>query len=157
MELSISWQHFYLRLAQQVATGSKDGSSKFGAVLVRPDKTLASIGFNGFPKRMIDDPRYLGEPEYRSEKYARIVHAEANCLNYNRDFNTDGFHLFVNGHPCDRCALRIASTGITHVYYEEKPDFETRWAESLVTAKTIFAESQITLISIADPSSLPDQ
>lgn len=155
--LSSHWQHFYLRLAQQVATGSKDGSSKFGAVLVRPDKTLASIGFNGFPKRITDDPRYLEDPDFREEKYARIVHAEANCLNYNRDYDTDGFHIVVNGHPCDRCALRIASTGITHVYYEEKPDFEMRWAEPIATAKTIFADAKIKLISIVAPSSLPDR
>lgn len=137
-----------MRLSREVATGSKDASSKFGAILVRPDKTVASIGFNGFPKRLADQPHLLTDPNFRAEKYARIVHAEVNCLNYNRDFDLDGFHLIVNGHPCDKCALRIASTGISHVYYEEKPEFEERWADSLAIAKDILDEAGISLIRV---------
>lgn len=146
--LPLHWQQFFMRLSREIATGSKDASSKFGSVLVRPDKTVASIGFNGFPKRIEDNESYLVDPHFREEKYARIVHAEVNCLNYNRDFDTDGFHLIVNGHPCDKCALRIASTGVAFVYYEEKPEFETRWADSLAMAKTIFSEAGIALVKV---------
>jgi dCMP deaminase len=147
--LPLRWQQYYMRLAREVASGSKDGSSKFGSILVRPDKTVASIGFNGFPKSIPDNDQYLTDPAFREEKYARIVHAEANCLNYNRDFDTSDFHMFVNAHPCDKCALRIASTGVKHVYYEEKPDFEARWAESLAMAKLIFEEASIALVCVA--------
>ena len=146
--LSPRWQQFYMRLAEEVATGSKDGSSKFGAVLVRPDKTLASIGFNGFPSRIEDDPHLLTDISAREKKYARIVHAEANCLNHNRDYNTDGFHLFVNGHPCDRCALRIASSGVAFVYYRVNLDYEARWIDSVALAKEIFAEAKVATILI---------
>jgi deoxycytidylate deaminase len=41
----------------KVAEGwSKDPSTKVGAVIVRPDLTVASIGYNGFPRGMSDDP-----------------------------------------------------------------------------------------------------
>lgn len=146
--LSRHWQDYYINLAHQVATGSKDGSSKVGAILVRPDKTLASIGFNGFPARIKDREDYLNDKEMREKKYPRIVHAEANCLNYNRDHDTTGFHLFVTAHPCDKCALRIASTGISHIYFATNMDYETRWSDMVELAKEICGDAGIELLRV---------
>jgi dCMP deaminase len=150
--LTNRWQEYFMRLAKQVATGSKDGSSKVGAILVRPDKTVASIGFNGFPARITDREDILTDPALRPQKYIRIVHAEANCLNSTRDYDLRGFHLFVTTHPCAACSLRIASTGITHVYYSPNPDFELRWADALRDSQTILAESGIELIAMPMPN-----
>jgi dCMP deaminase len=149
-ELEEEWRLFYLRLATLVSTKSKDTSSKFGAVLVRPDKTVASIGFNGFPARIRDVNVYLKSTSYRNEKLLRIVHAEVNCIDHSRDLDTKGYHLFVNGHPCERCALKIASTGIDFVYYWEDPayDYATRWAASILKAQTIFKEAKVQLIPV---------
>ena len=143
------WQKYYLDLARQVATGSKDGSSKVGAILVRPDKTVSSIGFNGFPARIGDREDILTDPALRPQKYIRIVHAEANCLNTTRDYDMTGFHLFVTTHPCAACSLRIASTGITHVYYAPNPDFELRWADALKDSRMILEEAGIRLIMVS--------
>lgn len=148
MELSLHWQTVYLNVANEIAQASKDGSSKFGAVLVRPDKTVASIGFNGFPRRMNDNERWLTDTSLRHMKYPRIVHAEANCLDHKRDDDTTGYHMVVNAHPCSACALRIANTGIEYVYYKYQPEFEERWAESLAMSKTIFDETGVKLIKI---------
>ena len=146
--LSPHWQQFYMRLAREVATGSKDASSKFGAILVRPDKTVASIGFNGFPRRVADDVAMLTDPAKRAQKYARIVHAECNCLNHSRDVSTAGYFLVVSGHPCDRCALRIASTDIAAVYYCSSPDYESRWAAEVEVSRQILSEAGIALIRV---------
>lgn len=148
-KLSARWQDYYMGLAHQIATGSKDGSSQVGAILVRPDKTVASIGFNGFPARIEDRDDLLTNPALRSKKYPRIVHAEANCLNHSRDHDSDGFHLFVTMHPCDKCSLRIASTGITHVYFETNEDYETRWAEELIVAREILDEAGVVIVRIS--------
>lgn len=142
-KLSEHWQEYYMGLAYKVAEGSKDGSSKVGAVLVRPDKTLASIGFNGFPARIKDREDVLKDPNLRHLKYPRMVHAEANCLNYSRDRGSDGYHLFVTMHPCDKCSLRLASTGIEHVYFATNEDYENRWAENIEIAKEILGEAGI--------------
>lgn len=149
MTFSPRWQKYYLDLAKQVATGSKDGSSKVGAILVRPDKTVSSIGFNGFPARIEDRLDLLTDPDLRQQKYVRIVHAEANCLNTTRDHDTTGFHLFVTTHPCAACSLRIASTGITHVYYAENLDFERRWADAMKDSRMLLEEAGIQLIMVA--------
>ena len=83
--LSQHWQQFYINLAKEVSKGSKDGSSKFGAILVRPDKTVASIGFNGFPARIYDNKEYLEDKELREQKYKRVVHAEDELKAISRD------------------------------------------------------------------------
>ncbi len=143
--LSIAKQLHYMGIANAVAKGSKDDSTKVGAVLIRPDKTIASTGFNGFPPRIPDRPEWLLD---RVKKYPRMVHAEANCLDFNRDHDTRGFHLVVNLHPCDACALRIASTGIDFVYYRPDEGFETRWADKVSVAKEILNDAAITLIAV---------
>ena len=43
------WDARFLDLAVYVADWSKDPSTKVGAVLVRPDRTIAALGFNRFP------------------------------------------------------------------------------------------------------------
>lgn len=141
--MSPEWQMTFLDIALAASKKSKDESTKVGAVLVRPDMTVASLGFNGFPKRMADNPLFLTDPAYREEKYKRIVHAEQNCVRFNRDNTTDGYHLIVTRHPCEMCALEICCTGIGDVWYLPHHDYETRWGESVANARTLMWECGI--------------
>ena len=50
------WDMRFAQLAKLVSLWSKDPSTKVGSVIVRPDKTIASVGFNGFPKGVPDEP-----------------------------------------------------------------------------------------------------
>ena len=68
---------WFLELAKLASTRSKDPSTKTGAVIVRPNKTVVSVGFNGFPQGMPDDEELYKD---RDEKYSRIVHCEVNAL-----------------------------------------------------------------------------
>ena len=43
------WKLRFLGLSEYIAQWSKDPSTKVGAVIVRPDKSIVSMGFNGFP------------------------------------------------------------------------------------------------------------
>src|SRR5260370_42252317 len=74
---SIKWDLRYLDMARLGSTWSKDPSTQTGAVIVRPNGTVAGVGFNGFPKGMSDDPALYAN---REEKYSRIVHCEVNAL-----------------------------------------------------------------------------
>lgn len=47
------WDARFLDLAVFIGDWSKDPSTKVGAVLVRPDRTIAGLGFNGFPRGQI--------------------------------------------------------------------------------------------------------
>ena len=52
------WDERYLRLAKEVASWSKDPSTKVGAVAVLDGSVLAQ-GYNGFPKYIQDDEEHL--------------------------------------------------------------------------------------------------
>lgn len=137
------WAEYFKTIAYSAAKGSKDASTQVGAILVRPDHSVASTGFNGFPARLHDNPLLLDAKtdKQRMLKYDRMVHAEANCLDYCRDNDLTGYTMIVTHHPCKACALRIASTGIAMVYYIEP--LKEHWNESVTVAREILEEAGI--------------
>ena len=69
--LSEKWNRRFLELAAHIASWSRDPSTKTGAVIVRPNKSVAGVGFNGFPQGAKDDPELYTDRTY---KYDHIVH-----------------------------------------------------------------------------------
>ena len=55
------WDERFIELARLVAAWSKDPSTKVGAVIVRPDRTVASVGFNGFARGVDDTEERLND------------------------------------------------------------------------------------------------
>ena len=91
-----NWDIRYLKLAEQVASWSKDPSSQIGAIAVGRKGEVLSTGYNGFPRHIADDDRYKD----REQKYKYIVHAEANCI-YNATYNGVSLYnatMYVWGH-----------------------------------------------------------
>lgn len=70
------WDERYLKMAELVASWSKDPSSKIGAVIVRNNRVVAT-GCNGFPTGVLDEEERW---ENRELKYELVVHAEQNAL-----------------------------------------------------------------------------
>lgn len=149
------WEGRFLALAGQVASWSKDPSSKVGCVIIRPDRTIASLGYNGFPRRVADNPSLL---EDRPSRLMRIVHAEANAIVSSRE-PLHGYTMYVWPFPpCASCAGLIIQAGLTRVVAME-PDaaISARWADSLKAASTLFDEASVKLELLkryydADPS-----
>ena len=78
----MEWDVYYLKMARLASTKSKDPSTQTGAVIVPPDRSFCSSGFNGSPQGMEDKSEwYLN----RDEKYSRIVHCEINALIFARE------------------------------------------------------------------------
>jgi len=140
---STNWDQRWLGLAQYISTFSKDPSTKCGGVIVRPDKTLASIGFNGFPKGIEDWSHHY---ENREKKYRKIIHAEINALHFARE-QVVGYTLYTWPFaPCEACALHIIQKGIARVVApKETPD---RWKESVRNASALFTEAGVALYLI---------
>jgi dCMP deaminase len=129
------WDARFLDMAKLVAGWSKDPSTQTGAVIVRPDRTVASLGYNGFPRRMMDYPeRYVN----REEKYERIVHCEMNAV-LNAHGPVNGCTLYTWPlMSCKRCAVHMAQAGIWRcVAPLLKPgtDRYERWQPQLDIAK----------------------
>ncbi len=141
------WDQFYIGMAKYMASASKDPSTQVGAVIVRRNNTIASVGYNGFPRGMSDDPALY---EDRPTKYSRVVHAEMNAI-LNAHGSVDGCTLYTSAlPPCDRCAVFVVQAGISRVVYEQitDPALAERWAESLARTEDIFKEAGIPVFSI---------
>ena len=122
----MNWHMRFIELAHTIGSWSRDPSTKCGAVLVRPNRSVASMGFNGFPKEMDDDPRLY---EIRDMKYDRVVHAEMNALMFCRDpVPLYGYSLYTTAPCCSRCAIHMIQAGIRKfIWPRATPEQQTRW------------------------------
>ena len=136
------WHNRFLDMAELVASWSKDPSTKVGAVIVRPDRTVASMGYNGFPRGVLDShSRYTD----RETKYQMVVHAEANAIVTGGDVR--GMTLYATLFPCCECAKLIIQAGIETlvVPQAERPE---RYAQSMAMSDRMFFESGVKVLPI---------
>lgn len=137
------WDLRFLNLAKHISSWSKDPSSKVGAAIVRTDKTIASLGYNGLPKYMKDIDSYY---EKRDEKYSRIIHAEINALIHSKE-DVTGYTLYTYPMmPCDRCIVHMSQAGITRVVSPKATEEKLlRWKDSFEKTEKYAKECNITL------------
>lgn len=150
------WDRFYLGMAHYMSRASKDPSTKVGAVIVRPDLTVASVGYNGFAKAMHDCKDHY---DNREEKYARIIHAEMNAI-LNAHTSVEGCTLYTTPFaPCERCAVMVIQAGIKRVVAPTIPEhLRERWEASLKRTQEFFAETGVAfkLVEVDLDSLLPN-
>jgi dCMP deaminase len=133
------WHHRFLSMAAHVGSWSKDPSTKVGAVIVRKDRTIVSVGYNGFPRGCRDLPELYAD---REKKYPRTVHAEVNAILTARE-PLHGCSLYVSPlYPCPSCAGIIIQSGIFAVY-AHMPSEPGHWAEAFETSKQMFKEAGV--------------
>jgi dCMP deaminase len=130
------WHEDFIRLAQFWADlRSKDPSTKVGAVIADVENQIVSIGYNGFPAGVLDHAELLDE---KSEKYPRVVHAEANAI-LRAGERAVGANIYCTLFPCSECAKLIIQSGICEVYSPE-PDF-TRTGANYPVSLDMFKEA----------------
>lgn len=140
-ENSFKWDCRFLHLAQEVSTWSKDPSTQVGAVIVALDKSVVSVGYNGFPRGMEDKLELLSN---REEKLSRIVHAEVNALITAKQ-DVTGCTLYTWPFMCcDRCAVQMIQAGITtFVYTKATEEQSKRWQPAFDRVHQYFAECHV--------------
>jgi dCMP deaminase len=139
------WDEDYLALAEFWAKRkSKDPSTQTGAIIVRPDKTIVSMGYNGFPSKLNDDATILAD---REAKYERIIHCEMNAVRTAKEA-VEGCTLYTWPFlSCPRCAVHMIAWGITRVVAPKCPDDKlARWGEQLERSKSFFMEAGVEIV-----------
>lgn len=138
------WDRRFLELAALASEWSKDPSTKVGAVIVRQDRSVASVGFNGFPRGCLDDPALYAD---REVKYERVVHAEMNAILAAGEA-VRGYTLYVTLPPCQCCAAHIIQSGIARVVCLGIviDGFSKRWGDSCKGALDMFAEAGVEVV-----------
>lgn len=143
---------FFIGLARYYSGASKDPSTKVGAVIVRPDRTVAGMGFNGFPRGMEDKPELLNN---RDEKYPRSIHAELNALLTCTDQHVKGYTCYTSFKSCERCLIHLGQVGIKTFYFPKPTENElTRWGEAFARTDKYAAEMGIELHEVYSPAPL---
>lgn len=137
------WDLRFIDLAYHVASWSKDVSTRVGSCIVDGKNRVVSLGFNGPPRGVEDDPTISREAKLR-----RTIHAERNAILFaQRDLA--GCTIYVTHHPCAPCAAEIAQAGIKRVVCNAPdPAFAVRWADDIAEAQFIFAHAGIELVSL---------
>ena len=138
------WQARFIKLAEEISTWSKDAGTRVGAVIVRPDRTICSVGFNGFPRKVKDSQDAIAN---RDIKLFRTIHAELNAILSAKE-PLAGYSLFVwPFQPCAQCAAAIIQAGITEVYCPNNDHLaHERWSDSFKAALQMFDEAEVRLI-----------
>lgn len=139
-----SWDNKFIKLAQEIATWSKDPSTKVGAILVDADHNVIGTGYNGFPRGVPDDP---AEYDDREIKYSKIVHGEINAILSARGNLPYAHTLYtIPFMPCCRCAGIIIQAKISNVVtiYSDNE----RWKESFAITRKMFSQAQVNLTEL---------
>jgi dCMP deaminase len=145
--VSDKWDCRFLDLARFIGAWSKDPSTKVGAVIVRPDRTVAAVGYNGFPRGVLDHAERYAD---RKIKYAMVVHAESNALLNSRE-SLEGYTLYVTPlPPCSQCAAAVIQRGITRVVIDQKKEVPDIWKEQFAVADMMFREAGVAVCVIPE-------
>lgn len=141
------WDRRFISLAEEVAGWSKDPSTKVGAVLVNDNNIVVGMGYNGFPRGVIDSDERL---QNRELKYKMVVHAEVNAI-LSAGTLSRGCRLYV--HPafftpciCNECCKVAIQAGVKEIIgrtpqYDERM---ARWKDSIEISKMMCDEAGVT-------------
>ncbi len=148
-----SWDDYFLKLADTVASRATCDRGRSGCVIVK-DKQILVTGYVGSPRGLAhcDDVGHLmkkviHEDGSVTQHCVRTVHAEQNAITQaaRRGIALDGSTLYCRMTPCRTCAMLIINCGIERVVCERKyhagAESEAMFAEAGV--KLEFANDEI--------------
>ena len=114
----ISWDEYFMGVAQLSALRSKDPNTQVGSCIVSSSHKILSMGYNGLPAGCSDDEfPWAREGDPLDTKYPFVTHSELNAILNYRGGSLEGATLYVSLFPCNECAKAIIQSGITEVVY----------------------------------------
>ena len=115
----ISWDEYFMGVAELSAMRSKDPHTQVGCCIVSPDHKILSMGYNGFPRGCSDDDfPWKREGPPLENKYFYTTHSELNAILNYRGGSLEGSSLYVTLFPCNECAKAIIQAGIKEIVYD---------------------------------------
>lgn len=132
----------FVSTALDMASKSKDPSTKVGCVIVDDDGTILATGWNGFPRGVLDDSERYNDREI---KYKLIAHAEQNAIAQAARVGAKllGSTLIVTAlYPCSSCAKSIIQAGVKRILAPRQVD-NPRWEDEQVFSELMFSEAGI--------------
>jgi dCMP deaminase len=114
--LRATWDEYFMKIAEEVATRATCDRRHVGAVLAR-DRSILATGYNGSVRGLphCDDAGHL----MRDGHCVRTVHAEANAVAQaaRNGVRIDGSTLYCTILPCLSCMQLLANAGVLRIVY----------------------------------------
>ena len=121
-----SWDEYFCKITDLVATRSTCLRRKVGAILVK-DKRILSTGYNGAPQGL---PHCLevgclrqaeNVPSGQRHELCRAIHAEQNAIIQaaRHGISVVGATLYCTTQPCVICTKMLINAGVETIYYRE--------------------------------------
>lgn len=133
----LTWDEYFIGLAELSSMRSKDPSTRVGACIVDEDLKVVGIGYNGMPSTIPDTSLpWERDGDFLDTKYAYVVHAELNAI-LNSTRSVRGCTIYVTLHPCNECAKAIVQSGISEVVYldDKYSDKDSTKASKIILEK----------------------
>lgn len=139
----LSWDEYFMGIAELSAKRSKDPSTQVGACIVSTDNKILSVGYNGMPKACSDDEFPWDRQGTNLEtKYFFVCHAELNAILNFRGGTLEGSRLYATLFPCNECAKAIIQAGIKEIIYSCDKYAST---DSVLASKMMFKAAGVKL------------
>jgi dCMP deaminase len=122
-----SWAEWYMGIARAAATRGDCTRRQVGAVLVRPNRSIAGVSYNGTapggpsclkgecPRATSNVPP--GSSYDTGKGICHAYHAELNVLALAHE-DTTGYDVYVTAEPCDGCLKVMGAHRIRRVYWD---------------------------------------
>lgn len=123
----VSWDEYFIRIAEMVSERSTCNRAKIGAVIVK-DRSILATGYNGSPKGQphCTDAGCLiytsTDQEGKTEENCfRTIHAEINAITQAAKNGTmiDGADIYITASPCYHCMKTLINSGIRRIFYRK--------------------------------------
>ena len=118
MKTRASWDEYFMKIAEDVATRATCDRKHVGAVIVR-DKCILTTGYNGSIRGLghCDEEGHLMEDGH----CVRTIHAEANAIIQaaRNGVRIEGGTIYVTASPCFGCFKMIANGGLKRIVFGE--------------------------------------
>lgn len=122
-----SWDEYFMRITELVASRATCLRRKVGAVLVR-NKRILTTGYNGPPSGITHCEQRGGcirdelkIPSGERMELSRAIHAEQNAIIQAAKvgISIEDSTLYVTTHPCFTCSKMLINAGIKKIIYKE--------------------------------------
>ena len=123
----ISWDEYFMQMAELTAKRSTCLRRQVGAVIVK-DKRIIATGYNGAPKGLKHCAQLGGclreklhVPSGERHELCRALHAEQNAIIQAATLgqSIEGGTIYVTHHPCSICAKMILNAGLERIVIRE--------------------------------------
>lgn len=152
-----TWDEYFMKICEVVATRSHDHDTHVGCVIVNPRRRIVSTGYNGLPAG-VDDAFWATKREqtvmvppvhadtlngYEADKYDTVTHAEANAI-VSAVESLHGCALYCTLFPCNECAKLIITAGIKRIFF-----CDIREMKPFAISKKLFEQAGIEMVSLS--------